>query len=380
MSVQKLHPHLLSAIEDILFEVFSENKYADKTIEKSFKNHRKWGSRDRKFVAETVYEVVRWKRLYSAIRGESYADWLQAHLTKEEWSPQVSESLSRAVRESIPDWLDQLGESQFGAQWDSILKSLNRKSEVDLRVNTLRAQPAQVLKSLQEEGYSVSQLSEQPETLVLNERKNVFTSEAFKKGFFEVQDRASQKVGHFLGPLGGERVIDACAGAGGKSLHLAALMHNRGKIISLDIHEWKLKELRARASRAGANIIEARVIDSTKVIKRLHDSADRVLLDVPCSGLGVLRRNPDTKWKLTPAEIERLIELQRDILDRYCLMLKPGGVMVYSTCSFLKSENEEQVEGFLDQHSQFELLDVLRINPDQGLGDGFFAAKFQHKG
>jgi 16S rRNA (cytosine967-C5)-methyltransferase len=181
-----------------------------------------------------------------------------------------------------------------------------------------------------------------------------------------------------LDPKPGERVIDACAGAGGKSLHLAALMKNKGKILSLDIHERKLEELRKRASRAGADIIETRTIDSSKVIKRLEETADRLLLDVPCSGLGVLRRNPDSKWKLSDEEIEKLRALQSQILESYSKMVKPGGRMVYATCSILPSENERQVEEFLkNAGGTFELLEERKFAPGKDGFDGFYAASLQ---
>jgi 16S rRNA (cytosine967-C5)-methyltransferase len=161
-----------------------------------------------------------------------------------------------------------------------------------------------------------------PDALQLKERANVFKTEAFKNGFFEVQDASSQLVSEFLEVESGMRVVDTCAGAGGKSLHLAALMENKGQLIATDIYENKLKELKRRARRAGAHNIEPRVIDSTKVVKKLYGSADRVLIDAPCSGLGVLSRNPDAKWKLQPEFIETLKQTQEEILKQYSKMVK----------------------------------------------------------
>ncbi|MNS80695.1 Ribosomal RNA small subunit methyltransferase B [compost metagenome] len=173
----------------------------------------------------------------------------------------------------------------------------------------------------------------------------------------------------------GHRVIDACAGGGGKSLHMASLMKNKGKILSLDIHEWKLKELKDRAKRNGVDVIETRVIDTNKVIKRLADNADRVLLDVPCSGMGVLRRNPDAKWKLSNEEIDRLMILQQEILSTYSQMTKVGGQLVYATCSLLPSENELQVQKFLHDHSaKWSLVKEIHLRPDRDGFDGFYAA------
>ena len=174
------------------------------------------------------------------------------------------------------------------------------------------------------------------------------------------------------------RVIDACAGGGGKTLHLAALMQNKGRIIALDIEAWKLDELKKRARRAGASdTIETRVIESSKVIKRLENSADRLLLDVPCSGLGVLKRNPDAKWKLSPEFIEKVKITQQEILTSYSSMLKPQGVMVYSTCSILASENEKQVEKFMELNpGKFEIQQQDMLWPSEGF-DGFFMCRLK---
>jgi 16S rRNA (cytosine967-C5)-methyltransferase len=217
-------------------------------------------------------------------------------------------------------------------------------------------------------------LEDFPDAIVLAERQNIFTSPAFKGGFFEVQDAGSQVISTFLRIAPGLRVIDACAGAGGKTLHLASLMRNKGRIVAMDTEQWKLDELQKRARRAGVSNIETRLIESGKTIKRLAGSADRLLLDVPCSGLGVLKRNPDAKWKLSVAFIEKIKELQQHILNDYCDMLKVGGLMVYSTCSILPSENELQVQQFLAaKNGAFQLLEEKHILPSQGF-DGFYMA------
>src|SRR5690606_6175620 len=197
-----------------------------------------------------------------------------------------------------------------------------------------------------------------PLALKLKERANVFQTEAFKDGWFEVQDASSQLVAEYLDVKPGMRVVDACAGAGGKTLHLACLMENKGQLIALDIYANKLNELKRRAKRAEAFNIETRLVDSTKVIKKLHDKADRVLIDAPCSGLGVLKRNPDAKWKLQPEFIENIKKTQQELLQQYARMVKPGGQMVYATCSVLPSENEKQVEGFLTSESGKEFTFV----------------------
>lgn len=368
------------------------------------KIQRKWGSRDRKFFAESVYEGVRWwRRLWALLDEEPSTQledlarlwavmafeqgWLE---DPENWDIDpdkirkrqiwLEREAPRAVRESIPDWLDELGERELGAAWDSVLSSLNEKSVVDLRTNTLKGTREELQVRLREDDIETVPIEGVPTGLTLKVRKNVFATKAFQEGLFEVQDRASQLVAPLVNPQPGERVIDACAGAGGKTLHLGALMKNKGKVLSLDIHEWKLEELRKRAKRDGVNIVETRVIESTKVIKRLAEGADRVLLDVPCSGLGVLRRNPDTKWKITPEELISLRQTQAEILKSYSRMVKPGGTLVYATCSCLPSENQDQVASFLkNQGADWTLIEQEIVRPDQGRGDGFFAARLERK-
>ncbi|HEY9490052.1 MAG TPA: methyltransferase domain-containing protein, partial [Chryseosolibacter sp.] len=281
---------------------------------------------------------------------------------------------SRKIRESIPDWLDELGERELGKErWETELSALNEMAPVVLRTNTLKISKADLQSRLQEEDIGTLVLDEYPDALVLAERQNIFPSPTFKEGLFEVQDAGSQAISPFLRISSGMRVVDACAGAGGKTLHLAALMANKGRIIALDTEEWKLDELQKRGRRAGVSNMEARVIESGKTIKRLANTADRLLLDVPCSGLGVLKRNPDAKWKLSMEFIDKIKELQQHILHDYCDIVKPGGLLVYSTCSILPSENENQVHRFLSEKKTFELVDQKHIFPSQGF-DGFYMA------
>jgi 16S rRNA (cytosine967-C5)-methyltransferase len=259
--------------------------------------------------------------------------------------------------------------------WAATAKALNQQAPVVLRSNDIKIKDRKQLQEvLKTEGVETDFAAQTTNGLKLRVRKNIFSNISFQSGFFEVQDGASQMVAPLLDVSPGQRVVDACAGAGGKTLHLAALMKNRGQIIALDIYDTKLEELRRRANRAGVSIIETRLIESSKTIKRLHDSADRLLLDVPCSGLGVLRRNPDAKWKLTPQKMQTMREIQKDILERYSKILKPGGKMVYATCSCLPSENEEQVSQFLSTHPEFKLLSQTSLPVGQNDYDGFFAA------
>jgi 16S rRNA (cytosine967-C5)-methyltransferase len=394
---QNIHPHLVTSAVAALREIFHDGGYAEKVIEKNLKAHRKWGSRDRRFFAETVYEMVRWWRkcwflldekpsyepetllrlwaAYQVMKKQELPAWPELrHFSIPSKRLEEAQSL-RVVRESVPDWFDEMGLKEFGGQWDSILSSLNFPSTVDLRVNRLRADTSKVQAELRSEQIETEMISGVVDGLKLKERKNVFITKSYLVGHFEVQDRASQLVAPFLDVSPGMRVVDACAGAGGKSLHIAALMKNKGKLISMDIHEWKLKELRKRATRNGVDIIETKIIDSNKVFKRMEKTADRILLDVPCSGLGVLRRHPDTKWKLRAESFPKILALQESILQDYSQMTKVGGKLVYATCSFLHSENEQQIEKFLAGNPGWALEESLRINPDEGRGDGFFAAR-----
>jgi 16S rRNA (cytosine967-C5)-methyltransferase len=199
---------------------------------------------------------------------------------------------------------------------------------------------------------------------------------SFRKGLYEVQDAASQRIAPFVQPEAGQIIIDACAGAGGKTLHLAALSHDKARIVAMDVEGWKLEELKKRASRAGLKSVETELIRGNKTLKYWEAKADRLLLDAPCSGLGVLRRHPDSKWKLNPEAIEEVMETQAEILHRYCRMLKPGGILVYATCSLMPGENDRQVAEFLEEHPEFQLEEMDRTWPSDGW-DGFFMARMR---
>ncbi|WP_413288511.1 RsmB/NOP family class I SAM-dependent RNA methyltransferase [Bdellovibrio sp. HCB337] len=394
--------HIVQAV----VEIFTQNRYADKVIERTFKNQRKWGARDRRFFAESVYEIVRWWRYLGALAGfdptktavDTAAVWqiwsawcYDTHGTLPEWEETKKfdtqnfaarkESISSvAIRESVPDWLYEYGRQEFGEEWNQILHAMNQPAEVFLRANTLCGTREELLRKLKGEEIAVTPVSELDAGLKLLERKNLASSESFKQGLFEIQDGASQMVAPLLRPEPGMKVIDACAGGGGKSLHLAALMKNRGKIISMDVHAWKLESLKERARRNHVDIIETRVIDSDKVIKSLEKSADRVLLDVPCSALGVLRRNPDTKWKLTAEEVQKILILQSEILQNYSQMVKPGGLLVYATCSLMPAENERQVKKFLEHNKQdWSLVEELHTLPHREGFDGFYGALLKRR-
>lgn len=393
----KLYRNLSEAVVTTLKTIFEDNKYADKVIEKTLKQNSKWGARDRRFVAETTYDIVRWYRYLIAVSDSKNDDywsllgtWLiWKEITLPDWDQfknintnslkgKFKKEYPLPVRESIPDWLDELGTSELPSRWEKEIKSLNHEAEVVLRANALKGNIDTIQNQLMEEGIETTVNSKFQNALILNKRMNVFGSQPFKQGLFEVQDAGSQLIAPFLRVAPGMRVVDACAGAGGKTLHLSALMQNKGRIVAMDTEGWKLDELRKRAKRAGANNIETKAIENSKTIKRQAESADRLLLDVPCSGLGVLKRNPDAKWKLSPEYISKVKILQRQILSDYATMVKPGGMLVYSTCSILPSENEEQVKQFLKSNMSFELIDESHCWPSDGF-DGFYMALIKKK-
>ena len=391
---------------DGLLLIFNEGEYADKVIQQLLKRDKRWGSRDRGFVAETTYDIVRWKRLYAEIanvkepfsrdnmwrlfavwatlKGIKLPDWKYFENTPTRKIKGKFDEFSkiRKIRESIPDWIDEIGLKELGEDlWTKEIAALNKQAEVILRVNTLKTNKKDLQLKLQSEDIETEFLPNHPDALKLKERSNVFVTEAFKNGWFEVQDASSQLVAAFLDVKSGMKVVDTCAGAGGKTLHLASFMENKGQIVAMDIYESKLKKLKIRARRAGAHNIDLKVIESTKPIKKLYNKADRVLIDAPCSGLGVLRRNPDSKWKLEPEFLDKIRSTQQDILQQYSKMVKPGGKLVYATCSVLPSENQEQVEKFLssDSGKDFIFTKDKKVLAHKSGFDGFYMAQLERK-
>ena len=400
----RLHRNLVFTVIDSLHEIFNDDIYADKAVEKALKRDKRWGSRDRRFVAETIYEIVRWKRLYAEIaevkapfsrpnlwrlfsvwcvlRGIQLPEWKQIEPTPKRRIKGRFDELSkvRKLRESIPDWMDDICLKELGKDiWDKELAALNKQAEVILRTNTLNITIEQLQKLLSKEDIHTEQIVGYDSALKLTERANVFKTNAFKQGFFEVQDASSQLVAQYLEVEPGMKVVDTCAGAGGKALHIASVMKNKGQIIAMDIYESKLKKLKIRAKRNKVFNVDTRVIDSTKPIKKLYGKADRVLIDAPCSGLGVLRRNPDSKWKLQPQFIDQVKEVQQQILQQYSKMVKSGGKLVYATCSILPSENQHQVNKFLtsNEGKEFTLLKDQKILAHKSGFDGFYMALMQ---
>lgn len=402
----RLHRNLVFTVIDSLMAIFNEGEYADKAVARALKKDKRWGSSDRKFVAETIYEIVRWKRLYAEIaevrepydrdniwrifavwavlRGIKLPDWKYFEDTPTRKIKGRFDELSkvRKFKESIPDWMDELGVKELGEEkWAKELTAQNQQAEVILRVNTLKTTKEKLRAILMDLNIETNFHNDYPDALILKERANVFMTQAFKDGLFEVQDASSQLVAYFLDVQPGMRVVDTCAGAGGKTLHLASLMQNKGQLIAMDLYESKLKQLKLRAKRNGAFNIEPRVIESSKTIKKLHEKADRVLIDAPCSGLGVMKRNPDSKWKLQPEFIDNIRKVQEEVLDNYSKIVKPGGKLVYATCSVLPSENEEQIKKFLKSEAgkEFSFVKEKKVLAHESGFDGFYMALLERK-
>ncbi|HNW58137.1 MAG TPA: RsmB/NOP family class I SAM-dependent RNA methyltransferase [bacterium] len=374
--------------------ILERGRYADAVLQHCFREQTTLARVERAAIAAAVYDIIRYARWLTALESGDpaaapvvsptlYATWQLWRGQRPAATPTDREIIARAarfatlrpVRESLPDWLDQLGERERGSRWQALLAALNQPALPVLRVNALKTSIARAAAAVSGHGAACHRVDRAPDALALEGFAPLFSWEEFNKGWFEMQDTASQAVSHFVEARPGMRVIDGCAGHGGKTLHLAALMRNRGRIIALDTAGEKLAELERRARRAGAGCIEARPITSTKTIKRLAGSADRLLLDVPCSGTGVWRRNPDARWHLRPEELPRLLAQQQHILSYYSRMVRPGGRLVYATCSLFPCEGEDQVAAFLETaRGSFTLAATQRLDPDTSDGDGFYMA------
>jgi 16S rRNA (cytosine967-C5)-methyltransferase len=391
--------HILKIVQNVM----DKEQSLDKSIHHEFRTHKISNEFERAAIMEISYNLIRWWRLLYEIDAPLYAtkkvnyyhilgNWIVLNKLKVPSSADFKNinpytindrykiiSKTRAIQYSIPDWLDEIGYQVYQDAWENILASLNETPPLFLRTNTLKITAEHLSQLLNEEGYQ-NQIAENSETIVLKKRSNIFASNYYKEGYFEVQDAGSQLISTFLDVRPGMRVADACAGNGGKTLHLACLMQNKGKIIAMDTAENKLDVLRKRASKAGIDIIETRSIEGQKTIKRHENSFDRLLLDVPCSGTGVLRRNPEIKWQMNPEKINSLHAVQAEILDRYSALLKKGGMLVYSTCSILPSENQEQIKAFLaTKNSEFELIKEQFVSPEKTGFDGFYMAQLKKK-
>ncbi|MBT8235954.1 MAG: RsmB/NOP family class I SAM-dependent RNA methyltransferase [Bacteroidia bacterium] len=403
MSNIKFHRNQIQAVTKALNAIFGKNAKADDTVQRLLKSQKRWGSRDRRLVAGSIYDIVRYKRKYEAVaadlvgrtdhetlfwiwaaeKGYALPDWAEI---KELDTEQVQEALNnvtrRTLKESIPDWLDNLGVEELGEErWERELHVLNQEADVILRVNTLLTYPERLQQWLKEEGVETEKIHGFPDALRLKKRRAVQHLKAFKLGHFEIQDANSQMIAPLVDPQEGDFIVDACAGAGGKSLHLAALLKDQGEILAIDIYPKKMYELEKRARRSRIEGIRTLLADKNTDFSEYSGKADKVLIDAPCSGLGILRRNPDAKWKLSMKKIQRYRELQQDILQSYAPLVKAGGSLVYATCSILPSENGKQVREFLSSEAGagFELTEEYTLWPSVTGFDGFYVGQMIRK-
>jgi 16S rRNA (cytosine967-C5)-methyltransferase len=408
-----LHRSHFSAAVELYETILTGNLPADAQMERYFRAHRQMGVRDRGQVAEAVYGALRERRVLAHLaQSERAFDvlatwWLLQGVSARalddlgyrgdarELVPRVRgldrSQLPFAIRANLPDWLAEKLAAQFGeTEALALAEALNRPAPVDLRVNSLKAEREAVQKQLAQEGFDTAPTQYSPVGLRRNDRAPMFNTKCFKDGLFEVQDEGSQLVSLLLEPRRQEMLADFCAGAGGKTLHLSALMANSGTLYAFDTSPKRLERLKPRVRRAGVDNVRSVEIshERDERVRRLHGKLDRVLVDAPCSGIGTLRRNPDIKWR--QFDLAALQAQQRDILAGAATLLKPGGRLVYATCSLLVEENDAVVAEFLAAQPAFRTIpvrevlerrhialatndDALRLLPHRHGTDGFYA-------
>ena len=393
----KIHRNLALACAQTLGEIFENGAVATRAVERGIEIHPKWGARDRHFFAHSVFETVRWRRsLEFLAQSDEIWSLLAAFWTRQGWDlPDWGElenfsvaefqnreielqNAPRAIQQSIPDWLDALGESELGARWNDEIAALNQVAPVWIRANRLQTSPDELAAFFLMHNVESQRDERLPDALKITGSRPISPG-WLQTGKMEIQDGASQLVAPFCDVQSGQKIVDCCAGAGGKSLHLAALMENQGEIWALDIAQQKLAQLKKRAGRAGAHIIQTRRVGrdfEADLIEKIG-LADRVLIDAPCSGSGTLRRQPDLKWRLTPQFLGEIQQTQAQLLDFYSQLVKPDGKLIYATCSLFPSENERQIEAFLGRNSGFQLEASRAISPSETGWDGFFMARLQ---
>ncbi len=409
-------PAVFRHAEVLLAELRRSPYPADKVVAGYFRQHRQLGHADRGFVAEAAFAVLRHQRTLTARCGGDVTSrrlllaWLACGqgLNRRQLEPLLSESeqkwlatakavkvadLPPAVRLDLPDWLFETLIGQFGTEETAVLAgALNRPAPLNLRVNSLKTDRQTVLARLAADGLPATPCAYSPLGIRLHGKPALSRHPLFIDGHFEVQDEGSQLLGFLLQPRRGEMVADFCAGAGGKTLLLGALMRSQGRLYAFDVNERRLARLKPRLARSGLSNVTPVRIDSERDVKirRLAGKLDRVLVDAPCSGLGTLRRNPDLKWRQTPASVAELALKQAAILAAAASLLKSGGRLVYATCSLLDAENDAIIEAFLNAQPDFtvesaqdilaaqqifiECGERLRLTPHRQGTDAFYAA------
>jgi 16S rRNA (cytosine967-C5)-methyltransferase len=415
-----MHPKaLLDGAAELIKLILRFDHPADAVVSRFFREHR-LGPRERATLAETAYAVLRKKILFTylaqsgsgplerrlAILGfATERDFLFSALNpaEKQWLERCDQvqptDLMDLHRHNLPQWLVDPLKAQLGEQFDALADSLTRPAGLDLRVNLIKAKRADVHKELARLGLAAEPTPHSPWGLRLADKPPLTQLELFKEGAIEVQDEGSQLLALLLDARRGEMVVDFCAGAGGKTLAIGATMRNTGRLYAFDTSAHRLDALKPRLARSGLSNVHPVVLahERDDRIKRLAGKIDRVLVDAPCSGLGTLRRNPDLKWRQSPKAIEEMATKQQAILSSAARLLKPGGRLVYATCSVLREENEAIAQAFGQAHPQFEPLPVeahlsgvgqasdlcagghLRLWPHRHQTDGFFAALWQRR-
>ena len=404
----------LAAALDILDQVLTFERPADAVLSYHFRNEHNLGSHDRAFIAEAIYGVLRRLRGLRSIAAPAtprrlLLAWLARHgginmrqfegVVKDDeltWLKEMKAAdlgeQPEAVRLDLPDWLYERLRARHGEDLPALCDALNRPAPLDLRVNTVKMARDDVLKMFAVEGIAAEATPFSPLGLRMQGKPALQKHPLFIEGGVEVQDEGSQLLGLLLAPKRGEMVCDFCAGAGGKTLVLGALMGNSGRLYAYDVSEKRLNNLKPRLARSGLSNVHPQLIahERDPKIKRLAGKFDRVLVDAPCSGLGTLRRNPDLKWRQSPESVAELTAKQTAILESAARLVKASGRLVYATCSLLEEENEAIVTAFLAAHPDYHLVpvgevlaaqhiplemgDYLRLNPAAHNTDGFFAA------
>ncbi len=417
-----MHPNALLELEtDLLHHVLRFEAPADSVVSDFFRHHRLIGARERHTLAETTYAVLRKRLLFQHLaqsgKGEierrlallgwqGNAAFLRAALKPEEvlWLEQVQSvdvaSLPERLRHNLPDWLAEWLQAELGDEFWPLVEALNQPAGLDLRVNTFKAKREDVQAALALAGIHAVPTPYSPVGLRLATKPALHKVDAFLRGDIEVQDEGSQLLALLTGAKRGEMVADFCAGAGGKTLALGAMMRNTGRLYAFDVSGHRLAALKPRLARSGlSNVYPVQIAhERDDRIKRLAGKIDRVLVDAPCSGLGTLRRNPDMKWRQSPESVQQMIVKQAAILASAARLLKPGGRLVYATCSLLRAENEDVAQAFSAEHADsFRVLpaaevlqraqvaeaatlmsgDFMRLWPHRHGTDGFFAAVWE---
>lgn len=422
-------PILLRQAAMLLTNLLDFNSPADAKLGDFFRNHRELGTKERAFVAESVYGVLRRLRYLSTVAANDEHDpddarklilaWLlrvQGKSLRElddilteqqkEWAIAIkaksTDNLPLAVQADVRDWFWDKLVTQYGeAEALTICRSMFEQASLDLRVNTIKASREDVLAKMQAENTVkdnvIATTPYSPIGIRMGAKLNISRHVLFTEGKIEVQDEGSQLLSYLVSPKRGMMVADFCAGAGGKTLAIGALMKNTGRLYAFDVSEKRLHNLGQRLKRSGLSNLHAQVISSEQdpKLKRLNGKFDRVLVDAPCSGLGTLRRNPDLKWRQTEQDVLELTQKQTAILARAAKLTKAGGRLVYATCSLLRDENEAIVEAFMQANPDFSLVPAnavlahhhialdtgpyLKLLPHLHQTDGFFAAVFEKR-